>query len=571
MSNPRPARRRRPTIRSRIRRRIARQCIIYGVAAGLLLVAAGAVPDGFHLSAAAADAKLPVADQSWPTYGYTYANTRHVDFDDITSRSVHRLAPAWEFPTGVYGAFETTPIVVGRTMYLTTGSDHAVIALDAKTGALRWRVAETVAATRPCCGLVNRGVAVADNRVFVATLDNRLLALDAATGRQVWETRIADPGRGYTETMAPLAWRGLVFVGSAGGERDIPRGFVDAYDARTGRRVWRWWSMRRPHEPGGGAVWMTPALDPVRSALYVGVGNPNYRPRPRRGEHDDLYSCSITALDARTGKLLWSYQEVPRDVWDYDAASPPVLLRVRDRSGRMISAVGEAGKTGWFYLVRRSDGRLIRRSQAFVAQRNVFAPLSETGSVIAPSGYGGAVAPVAYDRRLRLVFIQAKEGSFRNVPDRGVWMPVGSPAETLSAVDVDTGRIAWRRVIPGVATPNRVEGPLSAADVVFLGQESGGALYAFSARNGALLWHWEPSVNDMTGVPRRTFRQWLHDVVAGIQHALLGSVSPSPTWHIQASPIAYVVGGREYIAVAVGQYYRVGRAAGDTVFTFALP
>jgi alcohol dehydrogenase (cytochrome c) len=539
----------------------------------------------------------------WLTYGYTLANTRHVGFPQITSTTVHALVPVWKFRTGIYGPFETTPIVVGRTMFITTGADHAVTALDATSGAVLWQYKTDIRPVFACCGMVNRGVAVDSGLVFFATLDDRLIALDAGSGVKRWETQIADPAEGNSETMAPLAWHGMVLIGSSGGEREI-RGSFSAYSQTDGKLIWRWWTVspgwegqyvNRVHgislgrdisrekreakthhgawRHGGGPVWMTPALDAARSVIYLSVGNPSFESDDER-PGDNLYTSSVVALDARTGKLKWYYQEVPHDLWDYDAASPAVLFETRDVKLRVVSAVGEAGKTGWFYILNRDSGEPIRVSEPVVLQRDMFKPPTPAGIAVSPSGYAGAIAPVAFDPASHLVFVQAKEGTyFKRSTDR-VWHPLGTPLEILSAVDADTGKIAWRKIIGDASTPDRAEGPLSAADLVFIGQETGGAFEAREAKTGNLLWSYrtDPGGETESDSPRRSFSQTLHDLLASLKRWLRREpATPPPVSHVHASPIAYVVDGREYIAVAADANFRWGRSPGDTVYVFSLP
>lgn len=434
------------------------------------------------------------------------------------------------------------------------------------------------------------------------TIDDRLIALDERDGRKRWETRVADPAQSYTETMAPLAWQGKVFVGSSGGDIES-RGFVAAYAQASGRQLWRWWTVspgwegkyvasahgfslhrdiplerrdakrrRDAWRNGGGSVWMTPALDPARNALYVGVGNPPQTVGDLR-PGDNLYTASVVALDVRTGRLRWYYQEVPHDMWDYDAGSPPVLFSTRDARGNPIDAVGEAGKTGWFYILNRGNGKEIRVSDSFVPQHEIFKVPTLSGVAVAPSGYGGAVAPVAYDAASRRVFVQAEQGTFFKRLGDQYWRSQGSHYETLSALNVDSGRILWRKIISPAHGFNRVEGPLSAADVVFIGEESGGTFEALSAQTGALLWeyHTGPGDDIEDDVPHRSFGQYVHDLLASIKHWLLREAPPASQSHIIASPMAYEIDGREYVAIASGADYRIGRSPGDTLYVFALP
>jgi alcohol dehydrogenase (cytochrome c) len=268
--------------------------------------------------------------QNWAVYGGGYDNQRYSRLDQINTENVSQFRPAWLKQFGVPHGFETTPLVVDGVMYLTTGGHTAVWALDARTGEEYWHhesaVPEDVAA---CCDWVNRGVAVAEGKVFFVTLDARLLALDAQTGRVLWQTRFGDPRDAYTATGAPLVVKDKVVVGVSGAEYGI-RGYLDAYDLTTGERAWRFWTIPGPGEPGhdtwggteawrtgGGSTWVTGAYDAELDLLYWTVGNPSpdFNGEVRPG--DNLYTNSVVALDPDDGSLQWHFQWTPHDVWDY--------------------------------------------------------------------------------------------------------------------------------------------------------------------------------------------------------------------------------------------------------------
>jgi alcohol dehydrogenase (cytochrome c) len=541
----------------------------------------------------------PARGGGWPTYGHDFSNTRHVDEGQITTATVHRLTLAWKYRLSEYGVIESTPIVVGRTMYVTTGHTNAVVALDAATGALLWRYQPPLRG-KPA---VNRGVAVDGGQVFYLTLDDVLIALDARTGAKRWSVQVADPIAGYRQTMAPLAWHGLVYIGVAGDEVAI-RGFIAAFSQRDGHEVWRWWAVspgwegryveqvnglwlhrdiarekrnawryRDAWRHGGGAVWMTPALDPSRATLYAGTGNPSFRGADVE-PGDNLYTDSVVALGALDGKLRWYYQEVPHDRWDYDAGSPPALFAVTDSVKRPVQAVAEAGKDGWLYILRRSDGALIRLSQPFVPQRGIFAELGPSATFAEPSGLGGTVAPIAFDPALQLAFVSASMGHDFKHANELEWTSVGRSSIVLTAIDVQSGKIAWRRVTStGDYLPNRMDGPLSADDLVFMGQETGGALRAYDAKTGTVEWTFQtdPGGESEPDAPHRPFGVWVHDMLSALKHWLLREPAAPPQSYIQTSPIAYTVDGREYVAVIADAYNRYGTSPGDTVYAFALP
>ena len=279
-------------------------------------------------------------------------------------RTCSSLTPVALVQTGMTASFETTPIVANGVMYLTTPVvDHKmkILAVNAVTGERLWDVTYNLGAFQICCGPVNRGVAVGYGNVYVVTLDDHLLALDASDGHTVWDTTIVGAQDGYSETLAPQIFDGMVIVGSAGGEWAL-RGFVAAYDATNGQQRWRWMSTDpksyagNSWESGGGMVWTTPAIDPKLGLLIFSTGNPNPDLDGTIRQGDNLYTDSIVALDVHSGELKWYYQEVKHDVWDYDAVSNVVLFDVH-RNGEVIPAAAEAGKVGWVFILDRRTGR----------------------------------------------------------------------------------------------------------------------------------------------------------------------------------------------------------------------
>jgi len=540
-------------------------------------------------------------DTGWPTFGHDYFNTRHVSLARINSRTVRSLHVAWKFQSGRYGSFESTPVVAGRTMFLTLPPDDTVVALDATNGKVKWRYVPTLEPVKLCCGSVNRGVAIGDRTVYVATLDDRLVALDAQTGALRWQERIADPTQGYSETMAPLVWNGMVFVGISGADIGI-RGSLTAYSAASGRLLWRWWSVspgwegrfappahrniaqekasarrfRDAWRRGGGSIWMTPALDPARSTIYAATGNPFPVVDGSRRPGDNLYTDSVVALDVKTGRMRWYFQEVAHDLWDYDAASPPVLFDTHDAAGRRIAAVGEAGKTGWFYILNRANGALIRRSQPFVPQWHMFAVPGAQGAYAEPGGGGGAVAPVAFDASSDQVFVAAVDQHHFARPADPYWFTTSPTRYGITAVNVSTGRRAWQHWFPSTGeikmTNNGTAGACSVDDVVFVGEESTGKFDALDARSGSLLWQFQTSAGAPgTGAGTRSISQLLHDWLAPAKRALLHEPQLKPASHIHASPVAYSVNGVEYVAIGGDAFYRTGDSRGDTLYAFSLP
>ena len=302
-------------------------------------------------------------------------------------------------------SLETTPIVVNGVMYVTTSFNH-VYALDAKTGEQYWHYKHKMGpVTTSCCGPNNRGVAVYNDKVYMGTLDSKLVALDAKTGSLIWQTDIAEPELGYSETMAPTAVNGKILIGTNGGEYGI-RGFVRAYDAETGKLVWNFdtipensvgvWAthdatgkdmhrdiaaekealkkMGDPYKTLGGGVWQNPAVDLKTNRIYFVVGNPSPDFDGSLRPGDNLYTNSLVSVDLDTGKYVCHFQYIAHDVWDLDAVSPPILVDVKDKDGKVVPGVIHGGKTGHVYVHNRDDCSLIRFSEAMVAQENVWTP-----------------------------------------------------------------------------------------------------------------------------------------------------------------------------------------------------
>lgn len=313
---------------------------------------------------------------NWLTYYGAYNGQRYSPLDQINTDNVKRITPAWVFQFGSYGlhagastyAFEAAPIVVDGVMFL-SGWDGWVWALDAKTGRQLWQYKHAIPFdVSLCCGNVNRGVAVAKGKVFVATLNAHILALDATTGECVWDTVHGDVRAAESATVAPLVVKNKVIVGSSGGEFGV-RGHLDAYDIDTGERLWRCYTIPRPGEPGGdtwpadnpawarggGNTWITGTFDPELNLLYWGTGNPapDFDGEVRPG--DNLHSDSVIAVDADTGEIRWHYQCTPHDLWDYDSNMECILF---EQDGRKL--LGHFDKNGYFFVLDRTNGELVR-------------------------------------------------------------------------------------------------------------------------------------------------------------------------------------------------------------------
>jgi len=519
---------------------------------------------------------LSIAGRSdWPTYGFTYENTRHVDLAQINRANVKGLQPVWRFALGPHERVESTPIVVSGTMYVTTGLGNNVIALDAKTGRQKWRYRPSLGFLSVCCGAINRGVAVGDARVFFGTLDGQLIALRADSGKPVWRVRVGDSTKGFSETMAPLFWNGTVFIGSSGSDNGI-RGSVTAYRASDGTFLWRWYAVspgwegqfknevhgvslhrdiarekrdapkyRKAWQHGGGATWITPALDPSSGTLYVATSNPApvFDGSVRPG--DNLYTDSIVALDARNGKMRWYYQQTPHDIWEYEPSSPPVLFDAMDRSGKRVSAVGETGKTRWFYILNRRDGSLIRLSESLGANNTNRYADPPNGKQNGPLPLRGSIGPIAFAPAPHLAVIT---GIDRPVPGR--WQ------EFIAAVDVDTGKTRWQKMLTRPRTDfmgdRLLAGSLSAGDIIFVASVDG-TLYALDGASGDVLWQYALGQTEKVDTTTNPLARWVHALHDWLQPAKRAVFHQDPAStdaaNVDVNPIAYSVDGREFIAI----------------------
>ena len=303
------------------------------------------------------------------TYSGAYDGQRYSALDQINAGNVARLKPVWVYQTSDLNKFETSPIVADGIVYISEPPTGAA-ALDARTGRPLWSYRrEMPRDIRPCCGHVNRGPAILDDTLFLGTHDAHLVALDMRTGKVRCDVAVADHKTGYSITVAPLAVRDRVIIGVSGGEYGV-RGLIDAYDGKTGRRIWRFWTVPGPGEPGhetwsgeswksgSAATWITGAYDPESNLIYWGTGNPgpDYNGPIREG--DNLYAASIVALDADTGKLKWHFQFTPHDVHDWDSTHVPVLVDAAVRSApRKLALV--ANRNGFYYVLDRVSGEYL--------------------------------------------------------------------------------------------------------------------------------------------------------------------------------------------------------------------
>jgi len=485
---------------------------------------------------------------NWLTYSGNYRGWRYSPLDQITAENVHRLRPKWMFQMRTTHKVETTPIVVDGVMYVTRPPSD-VIALDAETGRRLWSYRYPAPRDAiACCGQVNRGVAVLGDRVFLNTVDAKVVALDARSGRELWKTEIIGYKAGYAATGAPLALKDKIIVGIAGGEFGI-RGFLDAYDAATGRRVWRFYTIPGPGEPnfgtwegdswktGGSPTWVTGSFDPELNLVYWGTGNPgpDWNGDNRKG--DNLYSDSMLALDADTGLLKWYFQYTPHDIWDWDATQVPILADLPFR-GRARKLLLHPNRNGFYYVLDRESGEFLL-AKPYVKQtwakeidargRPVVAPGREPtfdgNDTVWPGVDGGLnwFSP-SYSPQTGLLYVPARETHEVFFKAEAVYRPglgfggggsrlvPGESYGTVRALDPATGEKRWEHRL---LSP-QWSGVMATAGNVVFGTSLEGAVFALDARTGRDLWHFTAD--------GRSY----------------------------GNPVSYLAGGSQYVTVAVG-------------------
>lgn len=339
------------------------QIALYTSIALLLAATAGAQVTPERLTKAADE------PQNWLMYSGGYMSQRYSPLKQIDRSNVKNLELKWILPNQVFGAWQSTPLVADGIMYLTQRPND-VLAVDPKTGRVFWLYRYTPSTdARVCCGSNNRGLAILGDTLFMATLDARLIAIDAKSGHPLWNVQVGDPKLGYSMTMAPLVVKDKVLVGSGGGEFGI-RGFIAAYDAKSGKEVWRFYTIPGPGEAGhdtwkgeawktgGGSIWVTPSYDPELNLTYWGVGNPGPDWNPDQRPGDNLYTDSVIAVDADTGKLKWHYQFTPNDAYDYDSVQIGVLADINWK-GTPTKTIMWANRNGNFYVLDRTNGKFL--------------------------------------------------------------------------------------------------------------------------------------------------------------------------------------------------------------------
>lgn len=512
--------------------------VIASIAAGVVGAAQAAEVTYTDLLRAAGNTR------DWLSYGRTYDAHRFVPLKQITPKNVHRLQPAWVFATGGDNrGLEATPLVHEGVMYLSADQSR-VFAIDARTGMPKWRFDPKLTKDVErvyCCGAINRGVAILGKLVYVGTLDARLIALDKDSGAVVWETKVADWEQGYSISGAPLVVKDMVLTGVAGGEYGI-RGFVSAFDARTGALKWQRHSIPGPGEPGnetwpgetwkhgGGSTWTTGVFDPKLNLVYWQVGNAGpWNCQVRKG--DNQWTAGTIALDADSGAIRWGYQYTPWDCWDYDSVSTPVLADLKI-GGRPVKALFHYDKNGFFYALDRASGKFIYGTGIVpgINWTKGLDPVSgrptPNPDMIAQSGgpevgpiipsLEGAIdwQPLAFDPARRSMFFVSNdwamgykfwEESKFAPPTKGEWylgadyqqyFSHGEKTGGFVAVDATTGKQKWRVSSPAPFWSGAVA---TASGLVFAG-DMRGYFMAIDSGTGKVLWHF-PTGSGIIGSP----------------------------------------------------------------------
>jgi alcohol dehydrogenase (cytochrome c) len=495
-------------------------------------------------------ARLLTPDEdNWLMYGRDYGNQRFSPLRQITPANVKRLVPVWSFQPGVADGLQATPLYIDGVLYLSTSWNH-VFAIDARTGAEIWHYRRRLPEKLTyCCGPVNRGVAAGGGTIYLTTLDAHLVALEARTGRVKWDVEMGKPAENLSATAPPLVVGNKVVAGIAGG--DYPsRGFLDAYEAATGKRLWRFYTIPGEGEPGreswegeswktgGAATWMNGSYDAELNLIYWGVGNPypDFDRDARRG--DNLYSDSVVALDAETGKLRWHYQYTPGDPWDYDGVNELVFVDDLRHEGKQYKALVHADRNGHFYALERATGRFLY-AKPFVRVtwargfdgkgRPIINPAAYptvAGVEVCPGAAGGKEwNAMAYSPVTRLAYVPVIENCavFLNygVEAKRKGLPAGAsgfrylPGQAygkVMAIGVDTGERVWEMPL---RTPNGAGMLVTAGGLVFTGDAEGN-FRALEASSGAELWAYQTGSG------------------------------------IRAAPISYRLDGVQYVAIASG-------------------
>ena len=498
-------------------------------------------------------------NENWPSYNGDYTGRRFSSLTQITPENVGQLRAEWVFHSKNSGKLEVTPVVVDGVMYITASND--VYALNSTNGRTLWHYSRPVSSglIDDAAGHINRGVALLGTRLYTETDNAHLVCLDARSGHLLWDIAYADWNKNYGATSVPLIIKGKVLVGTSGGDSGV-RGFLAAYDATSGKLVWRLWTIPGPGEfgfsswpgdsylHGGGTTWMPGTYDPELNTVYWGTGNagPDYDGDVRPG--DDLYTACLLAIDPDNGKLKWYFQFTPHDLYDYDGVETPVLIdRVYQGTPRRLLV--EANRNGYLYVLDRADGKFLSATQFAVRLnwakgidangRPIVSGLQPTsdGTLICPGDMGGTnwFSP-SYSEFTHQFYLSAfnicstyfkkpavfaegsnyySTGTTHDSKDRG--------KKELLAFDLDKNSFTWR--YPQEGDSHSWGGVMTTASGLVFFADDAESFEAVDAMTGKSLWHFN------TG----------------------------QTFH--ASPMSYSVGGRQYVAIA----------SGDDLFSFALP
>ncbi len=501
--------------------------------------------------------RLEAADgdaNSWLWYGRDLSAHRYSPLTAIDASTVGKLSLAFKKTLGPPVAMEATPIVANGVMYVTTGNS-TVWALDAVTGATKWVYKYPLpveSLPRACCDTDNRGVTLSGNKVFLGTLDAHLLALDAKTGKVIWNTVVGPNTKAYAITSPPLPVKNMVLTGAAGGEYTT-RGFIAAYDAETGKQIWRHYTIPGPGEPGyetwgvrgvaergGTPTWLPGTYDPKLDTVYWGTGNPNPDWDSNSLKGTLLYSSSVLALSPETGKMKWFYQFTPHDIWDFDSVSEPILVDLT-LNGTTVPAMAHADRNGYLYLLNRKTGKLIY-AVPFLDKIN-WGTVSRDGKItvnpkiqqladarkpytLYPAVIGGKNwEPAAYDPAKHLLFVPALESSIEMLPNPksdmhpkdatfngGAGFDKCVLAGSVVAIDLTTGKQVWKVHFHSPMTDGAL---VTASGLVFIGKPEG-ELVALDEGTGKIVW----STKTASG--------------------------------LNASPITYAIDGKQYLSIVAG-------------------
>ena len=585
-----------------------------------------------------AAALTAVPTTNWPTNGGNLYNQRYSSLASINRANVAQLKGVWRARlrgsgTAPQYSGEGQPIVYDGVAYVSTGAND-VFALSVATGEILWQYEARLegSITSVCCGWNNKGVAISEDKVFLGRLDGQLVALDRATGRVVWSIQAERWQDNFSITAAPLYVNGMIIMGFAGADRGT-RGRVKAYDAKDGRLVWTFYTIPGPGEPGhdtwprdtdawkygGGSLWQTPAADPELGLVYFSTGNagPDYNGAARAG--DNLYTASIVAIEAATGKYRWHFQQVHHDIWDYDATNPVILMDVAV-AGRRRKAIVEVGKTGWAYILDRETGtplvgiderpvpqearqataatqpfprgdsvvpqfiQMAPEGFALVNDGRIFTPfVGKDPTIVKPGIWGGANwPPSAYDPQKQLLYVCASSvvGGYTGGGDQKFAPPVngnsflgGATAYTrvprrgvIAAIDVTSNKLAWRYQWPEQCYSGILA---TAGDLLFVGRNDG-RLTALDSTSGRQLWEFQSGAG--MHAPVSTFeyggKQYVLAFSAG--NALIGSARGDSVWLFGLDgtlpPVAPSAPVSRQVAAAASRNERVDVAAGERLY-----